>query len=132
MEADAHESRRRVLVVEDEPSIRELLATFLESTGYDVRTASTGIEAEMLLLRETFDAVVSDIRMPGKTGIELYEAARQRSPDLARRMIMITGDMVTPETSQFLRESGCAWVAKPFDLIDVLGRIRRVTGEETT
>ncbi|OHB76890.1 MAG: hypothetical protein A2Z34_10145 [Planctomycetes bacterium RBG_16_59_8] len=118
----------RLLVVEDEPSIREIVSMFLGSLAYDIDTAESGTDAIAKLEENAYDAIVSDIKMPGKSGIDLYEHLQERFPHLARRILFITGDMITPETNRFLAESGCPWIAKPFDLTDLLRKLQTIVG----
>jgi response regulator RpfG family c-di-GMP phosphodiesterase len=78
----------RVLYVDDEPSLcRAFARLFREDGRFDVRTVTTPEEAIALMAREAFDVVVSDLRMPGMSGIELLSTARQRLPD-ARRLLV--------------------------------------------
>ena len=70
----------RILIVDDEKSIRDMLVAVLGDAGYDVTTASTGEEALSLLRRQKINVVFSDLNMPGMTGLELCEQIRSRNP----------------------------------------------------
>jgi len=78
-----------------------------------------------LLQRERFDLILTDIRMPRLDGPGLYRELRQRDPGLARRLVFLTGDTLSPDVAQMLAESGLPSVTKPFDLEDVLRVVRR-------
>ena len=67
-----------------------------------------------LLAEARFDAIVSDVRMPGLDGAGLWRAVRAQWPALARRMLFVTGDTLSPQARQLLDASGCASVDKPF------------------
>jgi CheY-like chemotaxis protein len=108
--------RRRILIVDDEPSIQELLTGFLKMDGHDVAIAHNGREALDRIGREPFDVVISDIKMPVMGGPELYKALSDGDNPLARRVIFITGDTVAPETRRFLQGVDNAVLPKPFHL----------------
>ena len=106
----------RVLVVDDEAVILDLLADLLESRGVIVETASSGREALQKLRAAEFDAVLLDMKMPGMSGREVYETLGRVDPKMQRRVVFATGDMVTPETRRFLEEVGSPVLAKPFEI----------------
>jgi DNA-binding response OmpR family regulator len=79
----------RILLVDDEASIRLTLGALLERTGYDVTSAEGGEQAVELLERQAFDLLLTDLKMPGIDGMQVVAAARQRQPDVA--VIVLTG-----------------------------------------
>ena len=79
----------RILLVDDEASIRLTLGALLERTGYDVTSAESGEQAVQLLERQPFDLLLTDLKMPGIDGMQVVAAARQRQPDVA--VIVLTG-----------------------------------------
>jgi signal transduction histidine kinase/CheY-like chemotaxis protein len=83
----------RVLLVDDEPAVRQPLGRFLQRRGALVREAADGAEALGALEQETFGIVVADLRMPGMDGAALYRALRDRDPEAARRMVFLSGDV---------------------------------------
>ena len=108
--------RSRVLVVDDEAVILDLLVDLLESQGVTVETASSGREALQKLGAAEYDAVLLDMKMPGMSGREVYETLGRVDPRMQRRVVFATGDMVTPETRRFLEEVGSPVLAKPFEI----------------
>src|SRR5260370_16881701 len=76
-------AKARVLVVDDEKSMRDLLSITLEKEGYDVLTAAGGEAAIEALRRDVTDAVITDLRMPKVDGLQVLRAAKEISPDLA-------------------------------------------------
>src|SRR5258708_1492497 len=80
--APGRRSVTRVLVVDDEPSACKLLSIILGPPDYNCSTASNGKEALIVLQREPFDAIISDLQMPGMSGTELLAEARRRQPHL--------------------------------------------------
>ncbi len=116
--------RRRILVVDDEESIQQLLTGVLEMDGHDVHVASNGREALDRVGREPFDLIITDIKMPVMGGPDLYRRLSDDANPLARRVIFITGDTVAPETRKFLQGVDNAVLAKPFRLRDVRECVR--------
>lgn len=104
---------RRILVVEDEPSMRKLLRDVLELDRHTVLAAEDVPTALQILEREPVDLVISDIKMPGMSGRELYERLLKTQRTLARRMLFITGDMLNPPTQEFLRTTHHRVLEKP-------------------
>ena len=118
------ELHSRVLVVDDEMEIADLMRAVLEGAGFDVATAESGAVALELLSEARFDAIVSDVRMPDLDGAALWRAVRAHHPHLARRMLFVTGDTLSPQARQVLEESGCASLDKPFVNADLLAAVR--------
>lgn len=116
----------RVLVVDDEAEIADLMRQVLEGAGYDVATAESGAVALELLEEARFDAIVSDVRMPDIDGAALWRAVREQHPALARRMLFVTGDTLSAEARQVLELSGCTSLDKPFANADLLAALRAV------
>ena len=125
-------SPARLLVVDDEPDIAELVRSMLEDAGYEVASADSGLVALELLDTARFDAVVSDLRMPDMDGAALWRALRERHPALARRLVFVTGDTLSPGARQFLDDTGCGHLDKPFTRDDLLAQVRRALQPETT
>jgi signal transduction histidine kinase len=109
-------SARRVLVVDDEVSIRQLLYEILSLDKHSVALASSGVEAADLVERESFDVIITDMKMPGMDGASFYRQVRQRDPAQARRIIFITGDTVSPDTRAFLQRVSNPVLSKPFHI----------------
>jgi signal transduction histidine kinase len=107
---------RRVLVVDDEWTIRALLHDILRLDSHEVALASSGIEAADLADRENFDVILTDIKMPGMDGTTFYRRVWERSPEQARRIIFITGDTVSPDTRAFLQSITNPVLTKPFKI----------------
>ncbi|MES2959969.1 MAG: PAS domain S-box protein [Pseudomonadota bacterium] len=113
----------RVLVVDDEVEIVDMARAMLEGAGYEVATAESGAVALELLAAARFDAIVSDLRMPDMDGAALWRAVRDQHPAMARRMLFVTGDTLSPGSRQFLAETRCASLDKPFTKADLLARV---------
>ncbi|MCA3239679.1 MAG: response regulator [Rubrivivax sp.] len=121
---------RRVLVVDDEPEVAELMREVLESAGFDVLTAESGAVALELLAGARFDAVVSDVRMPDLDGPALWQRLQAEHPALARRMLFVSGDTLSDAARQTLADTGAATLDKPFTSTDLLGAVRAVLDDQ--
>jgi two-component system NtrC family sensor kinase len=109
-------SGRRVLVVDDEESIRLLLHDVLRLDRHDVQLARSGLEATQYALNERYDIIITDMKMPGLDGASFYRQLRDRDPEQARRVIFITGDTVSPDTRAFLQHVSNPVLSKPFKI----------------
>ena len=107
----------RILVVDDERSMRELLAIVLRREGYDVLLAETGRAAIELLERQPVDLLISDIKMPDLSGVEVLRAAKKIDQDILA--IMITAFASTETAVEAMRLGACDYLSKPFD-VDLL------------
>ena len=105
----------RVLVGDDEPDVALLLDTYLRRRGHQSRMAFSGEQALKLLEAEPFDLVLSDLRMPGMTGVQLHDRLEAQQHPAAARMAFVTGNAVEADNQAFLKRTGCLWLDKPFD-----------------
>lgn len=105
----------RVLVVDDETPVREMIAEALTRQGARVEAVSSGAEALDVLSRDPVDVVIMDVRMPGMPGTELWTRIESVKPDLAKRTMFCTGSVVGETTWRFIEETGCSVVRKPFE-----------------
>ncbi len=113
-----------VLVVEDETALANAVTDALRDAGYVVARAADGEEALAEITARQFDLVICDLKMPRLDGKAFYRALADASPALAKRVIFVTGDVAGTDAEQFLQESGCRWLAKPFRLADLLRAVR--------
>ena len=107
----------RILVVDDERSMRELMAIVLRREGYEVLLAENGRSAIELLERESVDLLISDIKMPDVSGVEVLRAAKAADRDILG--IMITAFASTDTAVEAMRLGACDYLSKPFD-VDLL------------
>jgi DNA-binding NtrC family response regulator len=121
----------RLLLVEDEPSIASVCARILAADGVCVDIARDGQTAREMAGDTAYDVCLTDIRVPGMSGTELYRCLEQENPALADRVIFTTGDTLSANTGDFLRESKRPFLAKPFTPDD-LRRIVHETLEPVT
>ncbi|HYH84479.1 MAG TPA: ATP-binding protein, partial [Pyrinomonadaceae bacterium] len=114
----------RILVVDDEDYVRELLADILEREGCEVALASEAREALQLFEPGEFDAVFTDVGLPGMSGWELARAVRERDEEVALAVITGWGDTVSPEEQT---EAQADWIVpKPFSVERIIGLVQEV------
>ena len=106
----------RVLVVDDETAIVDAICEFLDLQNIVTDKANDGGEALQLLSKNRYDAIVSDIRMPGVDGPELYERSVAMDPSYKNRFLFMSGDLVRDSTQGFVSSLNCPCLAKPFAL----------------
>jgi len=108
--------RKRILVVEDDVAIRQLFTEVLSSDGHSVETVDSGVAALQSLGKYEYDLIFSDIKMPKLNGMDFYKDLKSRGRGMEQRVVFVTGDLINPETRQFLESTGCSWLGKPFDI----------------
>jgi CheY-like chemotaxis protein len=102
-------------VVEDEPEIAEMVAEMLTQDGHEVSIANSGRAALERIDRETPDLIVSDVRMRGLGGPDLHRILRERNPEIAKRILFVTGDTLAYGLNDFLERTGVPLLEKPLD-----------------
>jgi PAS domain S-box-containing protein len=117
-----------VLVVEDEAALANAVTDALGDAGYAPTHAADGEHALELVTERSFDAVICDLKMPRMDGKSFYRKLAASKPELAKRVIFVTGDVAGTDAEAFLEESGCMWLAKPFRLGDLLRAVRELLG----
>jgi len=106
--------RKRILVVEDEPSISQVCLRTLSAEGFDVDIAVNGAVAQDMLAKKGYDLCLIDIRTPIMNGRELYQHIKEDHPEFANKVIFTTGDIMNSNLERFLKEAGRPYLPKPF------------------
>jgi two-component system, NtrC family, response regulator PilR len=116
-------ARPRILVVDDEPSMREMLRIVLKRDGYDIVIAQNGTDGMERLRTEPFDLLLSDIRMPDVSGVEVLRAAKQVNPDILA--FMMTAFASTETAVEAMRLGALDYFTKPFSMDELRLKIRQ-------
>jgi len=111
--------RAIVLIVEDEPDVRELIADVLMENGYEIEVAPDGAAALQLTDQRSYDLILSDLRMPKMDGAALYWALQLRHGAAMPRMIYVTGQAHSLDYAGFLAASRVPVLSKPFSPDDL-------------
>ena len=127
--------RHRALIIDDERSVRVALRRYFERTGWDVDEAEDGAAALRMLERPDapdYALVMSDLRMPGRSGFDVHDWLAQRRPALFARLIIATGDVASPMAREFIQRTPRPVLEKPFELSALTAMVKRVTGDGET
>ena len=107
-------SAGRILVVEDEPTVAQLIVDVLKEEGHHAEAVLDSQEGLTLLSRSRYDLVICDVRMPRLDGPAFYDALVRAGSPIRDKILFTTGDMLAPRTTQFLEPNGLPYLAKPF------------------
>ncbi len=107
---------KRILLIDDERALADVLAMFLESEGYIVDTATDGKKGLEMARNggDSYDAIITDVNMAGMNGINIYKNIEESTPELADKFIFVTGD--TSKWEDFFKETKRPVLRKPFTL----------------
>jgi DNA-binding NtrC family response regulator len=111
----------KILVVDDDEIVREVIISLLSSEGYDVRSAKDGLDAIKILKMERIDMVITDLRMPGADGIEVLKEAIKMDPD--RAVIILTAYGTLDTALKAIREGAYDYMTKPFKMEEMIIRV---------
>ncbi len=115
-----------ILIVDDDPGQRSLLNSFLGRQGFEIVTASSGQEALETLRTRKFDMMISDVRMPGLSGLETLRLARKEHATLP--VLLVTAFTDVRDAVAAMRDGAVNYLAKPIDLDELLGSVRQAAG----
>jgi len=119
-----------VLLIEDEPAVMGFVRSALERNGYTVVCAESGADALGLLASGEFHGVVSDMRTPGGVdGAQVYAWIAAHRPQLASKLVFITGDIANEETAATLRRTGAPCLEKPFRVQQFIDMVEKTMGK---
>ena len=120
--------QHRILVADDEETIRAILKDELEEEGYAITTAVDGEDAIRLLRQDKFDLVLADIKMPRADGFDVLRTVKAEQPSV--RVIMLTGFADLKNAIESKRLGADDFVSKPYDIVDLVTTIERVLSLE--
>ena len=109
---------KRLMVIDDEPAIREGIRRIFEAENFVVEALGSGQAALMRLNQESFDLVITDLKMPGMSGLELLRGIKDSYPDLP--VIFITGFSSVGSAVEIMKMGAVDYIAKPFDPEDLV------------
>jgi DNA-binding NtrC family response regulator len=119
-----------VLLIEDEPGVMSFVREALERNGYMVVCSESGADGLVQLASGDFQGVVSDMRTPGGVnGADVHAWIVQNRPELASRLVFITGDIANEETAETLQKTGAPCVEKPFRVQQFISVVERTMGK---
>ena len=117
MEAEKNKlAGKRVLVVDDDAAIVQLLSDIFVYFQATVKTASTGSQMLEMIKEESFDLIILDLRLPDMCGWNILQQMEQSQPEIAERIILLTGDQYNFDTQKFIKNTHYNVVLKPFEI----------------
>ncbi len=119
----------RILVVDDDPSVRRVLQRALKLGGHTTLLAATGDAACELLVTEEVDLILMDLRMPSMSGQTLYHVIASQWPHLAGRVVVMSGDPDAEDHEDWLTLHRLPVIPKPFELATLLSLIERLVSD---
>ena len=119
-------NEKTILVVDDEPHIRDLLDRSLTRERYTVDLAEDGEEAWRKVKDRSYDCVITDLKMPGMGGQQFYRLIKGLDRGLAQKVIFITGDTISSDSRQFISEVDNPVLTKPFLMSELRQQISQV------
>src|SRR5258708_11837063 len=119
----------RILIVDDDPGQRSLLDSFLKSQGFETVLATSGERALAALRAEPLNMMISDVRMPGMSGLETLRRARQEHAVLP--VLLVTAYADIREAVGAMRDGALNYLAKPIDLDELLATVRQATDRKS-
>jgi two-component system NtrC family sensor kinase len=118
-EAAPDHTTRRVLLIDDEEEILDVLTRILERTGHQAVALDSAEKALQQIENEEYDIIICDVRMPGLGGKGFYRRVSAAHPELAKRIIFTTGDTLSADTRAFLESADAPHLPKPFTIEDL-------------
>lgn len=122
-------NKKKLLVVDDESLLREILSDVLSAAGYLVDMAQNGKKALHLLDNNIYDLTISDVHMPEMDGISLFRKVTEGLPELKKRFLFITGNP-TNEVLSFFKVNNLEYITKPFQIPDILDKVSSMIDED--
>ena len=119
-------AKARVLVVDDEPHIRDVFSKLLTIAGYKVDTAKDGEESIKLVKRTNYNIIFMDVKLPGINGLEAYLSIKNINPEPT--VVMMTGYAVENLVREAIRKGACGCIYKPFNINEILDVIEKSLG----
>ena len=116
-------SLTKVLVVEDEKAVLDLIVEILKLDGHEVYRAFDGHHGLQMIEETDFDVVITDFRMPQMTGLELFREAKKCKPGIEKRFVFISGEVDEHEQRSISRETGARFISKPFHIKEIQGTV---------
>ena len=121
--------RARILVIDDERAVRDLISDALNIEGHEVVTAENGKEGLDLIGQYRFDLVFCDLRMPEMDGQALYEEVQRNHPQVLKRIVFVTAQANSSDYGPFLRDTGIPVIEKPFTLSQLRQAVAKMVGQ---
>jgi len=125
----ANFTNAKILILDDEPSLADLLAQSLSLFGFSPVVCLKPLEALEHINKTKFDVIISDFYMPEMDGRQFYELATIHDPELKQRIILLTGDIINSNTKFFIEKNKCNYIVKPFQITQIEMKIKSILNQ---
>ena len=119
----------RVLLIEDDPLVRDGMIRVLEHGGFTVTAVANGLSGLAELRDQRYSAIVCDLRLPFLEGNDFFMQVKELFPEMATRTVFVTGWADDPDTREFLEKTGQPFLGKPFAADELVKIVRRLAGK---
>ena len=116
----------QVLIIEDDNAVRLAYKKVLEGTGFSVTAVGDGVDAFAYLKKTKFDAILCDVALPGLEGTTFYEHLQEQYPQMADRVVFVTGYAKDANTKKLLEHTGRPYLSKPVEMKDLLATVNKL------
>jgi len=123
------EKKRRVLIIDDEVSLRTMIGMFFQEMGFEVLEASSGDHGIQIAEEKSPDIILLDIMMPGMSGVDTLRYLRELPQTRKTPIIMVTAKRMVEDVERCLEAGANDFVQKPFQMPDLLSKIERILSE---
>jgi PAS domain S-box-containing protein len=123
------EQKPRILIIDDEDVLVEMMSNFLKFKGCEVDRAPDGLVGLEKIRNEIYDIILCDIKMPNLNGREMVKILGEEDPDKLKKLVICSGDTVSPETQSFISHTGLRTLNKPFTLKELAKTLKKVLAE---
>ena len=121
---------KKILIVDDEESIRSFVDELLTGEGCIVEAVDNGAEAMEKMAKKDFDVILCDIKMPGVSGKELFNFIKKNKSKLVDKMVFITGDLLSEDTKKFMKKTGSSFIEKPLQIDSLIEIVQNLFKNE--
>ena len=126
---DLPPSPKKILILDDDPTLTEVLRDFLEHEGYQVAVVHSGVEGVKMIMNDSFDLILCDMVMPSMRGDMFYKAVERTKPHLCKRFIFMTGHQSDKDVNDFIRSIKGLVLWKPFEMYELTQAIGLIVKE---
>lgn len=124
--------KMNVIIVDDEITVADSIASLLETEGHDCVVTTKVEEAIEKLVNNRYDLIISDIRMPGLSGKEFYAHLKLNRPNMVSKFVVVTGDVVNPDTKEFVESNNIPCITKPFTFDELKAVVLKISERRRT
>jgi len=121
-----NESKGRILIIDDDEIVASVMTEILAREGHEVERAENGKKGFEIIMKQDFNAIICDIKMPVMDGKKVFSLAAEEKPEITNKFLIVTGDTFNTETANFLEDSKVATIEKPFEKTHLVKEVNKI------